>query len=109
MRLCSYRLNVRGRRRALCVCNSCCLQLWSKRGGNRLGRFLSSDIAQKMVSGRSWEIFLLVNIPEKLKAKEEAFMAKWGAFVRDKDVGMALSMVTKEIERVRREISRFQG
>ena len=106
--LCSRPLGVRTDRggKPYCVCNSCGIQLFirGKRGINRLERFLSSDIAQKTVSGSSWEIFLLVNRLEELKAKAEALKDKRGIFLRDKDIELAFSMVKKEVDNLKKKI-----
>ena len=111
--LCSRPLEVRTDRggKPYCVCNPCGIQLFirGKRGFERLRRFLSSDIAEKMVCGNSWEILLLLNRLEELKAKEGALAAKRGFFNRDKDVDPALSVVRKEVDSLRKKISELEG
>ncbi len=106
--LCSRPLEVRIDRtgKPYCVCNSCGIQLFirGKRGVERLRRFLSSDIAEKIVCGTSWEILLVVNRLEELKAKQGALEARQGVFLKNKDIEAALSVVKKEIRSLKKRV-----
>jgi hypothetical protein len=57
----------------------------------------------------SWKVPLSVNRLEELKAREKALTAKRGVFIRDKNVGRALSLVKNEIDSLKKKISELEN